>query len=168
MDAHLLCVAQTTKMLRNLAAWLKEAETFAEEKGFEVDRWLEMRLAPDQYGLARNVQAACDGAKFLAARLADVEAPSHPDDEKTMAELHERIAATIAFIEGVKRFDGAEERKIVLPFLPEGTWVTGQEYAVSFAVPNFYFHVTTAYAILRDKGVALGKRAFIGAMDVKT
>jgi len=169
MDVHQLCITQSTKMLRNLAAWLEEAESFAKERDFEADRWLEMRLAPDQFALVRQVQSACDTAKFMASRLGGPEAPSFPDDEKSMVEVQKRISDTVAYLEGVTAdmLEGAESKKVTLPFLPEGAWVTGEEYVVSFALPNLYFHVSTAYAILRERGVALGKRAFIGGMDVK-
>lgn len=169
MNVHQLAILQPVKMLRNTAQWLGEAEAFAESKGFDADRLLGMRLAPDQFELVRQLQSACDTAKFIGSRLTGLEPPKNTDDEATVAQIRDRIQATVAFLEsiGADALDGAAERKVVLPFLPEGQWVRGEDYVVEFALPNFYFHVTTAYAILRHNGVALGKRAFIGGMKLQ-
>lgn len=169
MNLHQLAILQPIKMLRNVAKWLVEAEAFADDKGFDADRLLGMRLAPDQFELVRQIQSACDAAKFIGSRLAEIDPPKHADDEKTAAEARDRIQATVAFLESISpdALDGAADRKIVLPFLPEGQWVRGEDYLAEFALPNFYFHTTTAYAILRHNGVALGKRAFIGGMNLQ-
>ncbi|MEQ9323453.1 MAG: DUF1993 domain-containing protein [Polyangiaceae bacterium] len=169
MNVHQLAIAQPVKMLRNVAKWLGEAEAFAEGKGFDADRLLGMRLAPDQFELVRQIQSACDAAKFIGARLAAVDPPKNADDEETIAQARDRIQATVAFLESIQAdaLDGAADRKIVLPFLPEGQWVRGEDYLIEFALPNLYFHVTTAYAILRHNGVGLGKRAFIGGMNLQ-
>lgn len=163
MSLHDTSVTQMSKMLRNLEGWLEKAEAHAKTKGFEVDVLAVARLAPDQYTLVRQVQAACDSAKFTAARLAAVDAPAHPDTETTIAELRTRIRSTISFLETVtpEQFAGAAEREVTLPFMP-GKAIKGADYLVDMAVPNFYFHVTTAYAILRHNGVPLGKYDFIG------
>lgn len=163
MSLHDLAVSQTSKILRNLEGWLEKAEAHAKAKGFDVDVLVAARLAPDQFALVRQVQSACDGAKLTAARLAGIEAPKHADDEKTIAELRERIRSTLAFLETVtpEQFEGASEREIRLPFLP-GKASKGGDYYVDFAQPNFYFHAVTAYSILRHNGVELSKYDYIG------
>ena len=154
-----------SKMLRNLEAWLTKAEASAEARSFEVDNLASMRLAPDQFPLVRQVQASCDAAKAGAARLAGVEVPSHPDTETTIKELRERIAKTLAFLEtiGPDKLKGREDSEVLLPFL-DNKKIKGQDYIHELALPNFYFHVTTAYAILRHAGVDIGKRDYVGSM----
>lgn len=169
MTIFQLAVVQPKKMLRNLDAWLAKGAALAEEKKFAPDVLLQQRLAPDQFALLRQVQSACDGAKLMAARLADVEAPKHEDTEKTYEEIRARIGKAVSFLEGIdpESMKDAADRKIVLGFLPEGAWVRGEEYLTSFALPNFYFHVSHAYAVLRHNGVDLGKKDFIGGMDIQ-
>lgn len=161
-------IAQFAKMLDNLDRWLEAAAAFAAEKGFEVDVLAASRLAPDQFSLVQQVQSACDAAKFAAAYLSGQTAPSHPDTEKTIAELRERVRSCVAYVRSVpaSSFAGAAERR-VSPAWMQGKWVRGDEYFTGIAVPNFYFHVVTAYAILRHNGVALGKMDFIGGIDMK-
>ncbi|MCX4243442.1 DUF1993 domain-containing protein [Paraliomyxa miuraensis] len=163
MSLHDASVTQMSKMLRNLDAWLDKAKEHAKAKEFDVEVLVTSRLAPDQFPLVRQVQSACDSAKYAVARLSGVEAPAHPDEEKTVDELQARIRAVIAYMETVTpdAFEGASDRRVTLPFLP-GKWTKGIEYFVDFAAPNFYFHVITAYAILRHNGVNLGKRDFLG------
>lgn len=163
MSLHDESVSQVSKMLRNMEGWFGKAEAHAKAKGYEVDVLAAARLAPDQYPLTQQVQAACDSAKFTAARLAGVTPPANPDTEKTIAELRERIRATLSFLETVtpEQFAGAADREVTLPFMP-GKAVKGAHYLVDMALPNFYFHVTTTYAILRHNGVELGKYDFIG------
>jgi hypothetical protein len=167
MDLFTQTVAQFLKTLRNLDGWLAAATEFAEAKKFEPDVLLQLRLAPDQYALVRQVQSACDSAKLAAARLSGKEAPTHPDTETTMAELRRRIVDVAGWLEGLRAADfvGAEERRLSLPWM-QGKWTTGADYAVQFAIPNFYFHVVTAYSILRHNGVELGKRAYIGSLPM--
>ncbi|MCB9715986.1 MAG: DUF1993 domain-containing protein [Myxococcales bacterium] len=172
LPIHDLTVFQMSKMLRNLDGWLGKAEDYAKEKGFEVDVLLQARLAPDMFPLARQVQAACDNAKFGAARLSGIEAPAHPDEEKTIAELRERIRSALAYLETVTPEGLAEsgDREIQLPFV-QGKACKGRDYLLEFVMPNFYFHITTAYAILRHNGVPLGKYDYIGGIkmyDVET
>ena len=152
-------------MLHNLDTWLDKAAAHAKAKNFEVDTLVHARLAPDMYSLDRQVQSACDSAKFSAAYLSGKEPPAHPDTEKTIAELRERIKKCLAFLETISPADvtGAEERKVA-PKWMQGKWVKGGEFALQLSVPNFYFHVTMAYAILRHNGVDVGKRDFIGSM----
>ena len=126
---------------------------------------LERRLIDDMHPLSKQVQIACDGAKLCVARLSGAEAPVHEDTETTIVELKARIAATLDFLASVPRdaVDGQEDREVVLKF-PGGEWpFKGQAYVVGFALPNFFFHLTTAYGLLRGAGVPLGKRDYLGA-----
>ena len=145
--------------LRNLRNWLDKAA--AEKPEAEL---IDARLAEDMYPLARQYQIVSDTAKNAAARLIGIDAPSMPDTETTFAELQARCDKTIAFIEGIDRsaFDGAETREIVLKF-PNGMGYrfNGADYLRNFALPNLYFHATTAYAIMRAAGVSLGKPDFL-------
>jgi hypothetical protein len=150
--------------LKNLAAILDKAQAYAEMRKIDPLVLTSARLYPDMFALARQVQIACDTAKGAVARLAGVEVPKHEDSEKTFAELKARIAKTLDFIAGVKpaQVDGSEEREIVLKLQGNDVKFKGLQYLLGFAWPNFYFHATTAYDILRHNGVELGKRDFIG------
>ena len=165
---HQMASVQMSKMLRNLDTWLEKAVGFAEDKSFEVENLLTARLAPDQYHLRRQVQVACDSAKLATVRLTGREAAVHEDGDQTMAELRERIAQVIGFLEGSSEsdFDGSPERTIELPFL-DGKVMSGRDYLIEFVQPNFYFHVNHAYAILRHNGVELGKRDVIGSLNLR-
>ncbi len=160
-------VPQFAKMLSNLDACLQKAIAHAKIKSYEPDILVQSRLAPDQYSLVRQVQAACDGAKFCAAYLSEKEAPLHPDNEKTMAELRQRIQTCNAYLATFKSedFDGWQTRRVAPGWL-KGKWMRGDQFLMQAALPNFYFHVTTGYAILRHNGVDLGKMDFIGALPV--
>lgn len=160
-------VQQFTKMLRNLDGWIETAVAHASKKGFDPEVFVGLRLAPDQYAFVKQVQSSCDSAKFAAAYLSGHKAPAHPDTETTVAQLRERIAACLRFLESVPEADyaAAEDRKVAPPWL-QGKWMTGGDYLTQTAIPNFYFHVTTAYAILRHNGVDLGKMAYIGSMPL--
>jgi hypothetical protein len=151
-------------MLRNLSALLDKAQAYCDAKKIEPAAIAGARLYPDMYPLTRQVQIACDTAKGAVARLAAVEIPKHEDTEQTFAELKARIAKTVDFIESVKagKIDGAEEREIVLKMRAGDRKFSGLHYLLGFAYPNFYFHVTTAYNILRHNGVEIGKTDFIG------
>jgi hypothetical protein len=156
-------VTQFGRMLANLDAWLTASASYAQQKGFDAEILTKARLAPDQYALVQQVQSACDQAKFAAAYLTGQKAPSHPDTESTLGELHARVAAVQAYLKTFKASDfaGAEERRVAPPWMG-GNSVRGETYVHRIAVPNFYFHVTTAYAILRHNGVPLGKQEFVG------
>lgn len=156
-------ITQYGRMLENLDAWLQKAIAYGKEKGFDPEILTAARLAPDQYALVQQVQSACDAAKYAAAYLAGRPAPSHPDTETTVAELRARIATCVAYLKGFQAgdFTGAEERRVAPPWMG-GNSVRGETYVHRISVPNFYFHVTTAYAILRHNGVALGKADFVG------
>ena len=160
-------VNQFARMLQNLDRWLEAGRAFAEKKKFEPDVLALSRLAPDQYELIRQVQAACDQAKFAAAYLSGQKAPSHPDTEKTLAELQTRIKTCRQYVESVKasEYAGAAERKVSPPWL-QGKYFKAADYLAQVAIPNFYFHVTMVYAILRHNGVELGKMDYIGSMAV--
>ena len=150
--------------LTNLAALLHKAEASAQARKIDPAVFITARLAPDMHPLSRQVQIASDGAKGGAARLAGVEAPSFPDTEATFAELHTRIAKTIAYLDGftADQFAGAETRDIVLK-TPNGDFTfTGQSFLLTVMLPNVFFHITTAYNILRHNGVELGKFDFLG------
>ncbi len=153
--------------LHNLHNILEKAEAHAEARKFDAANLLATRLAPDMFPLTRQIQVAADNAKFATARLTGKEAPRDPDDETTIPQLKERLQRTIAFIQSAQPadFDGAAEREARLGFLP-GLYMTGHDYLIQFAVPNFYFHLTAAYAILRSSGVELGKRDFIGEITL--
>lgn len=161
-------VPQFTKMLQNLSRFFDKAVAHADAKRFDVSILLESRLAPDQYSLTRQVQTACDTAKLATARLTGKQAPSHPDTEKTLDELRARIQSTIAWLGSLRPedFEGAEERRVTRPHW-QGKSLSGTEYAIQHAIPNFYFHVTTAYAILRHNGVDLGKMDFLGPLPFR-
>ena len=150
-------------MLKNLAAILEKAEAHAKAARVDPQSYLEARLAPDMHPLTSQVQLASDAAKSGAARLAGVAAPSFPDTETTWAEVKARVAKTIAFVEGVKReqVDGREDATIELPLPGRTLSFSGRDFLALFALPNFLFHVTTAYALLRARGVPLGKMDFL-------
>ena len=156
-------LAHWTKMLGNMDRWLEMATENAERRKFPVDVLAEARLAPDQFELSRQVQSACDAAKNAAAYLSGTAPPSHPDTEKTIAELRTRIATCIAYVQSVPaaKLAGAADARVAPPWL-KGRWMRGGDYFLQFAMPNFYFHVVTTYAILRHNGVEIGKRDFLG------
>jgi hypothetical protein len=150
--------------LRNLSAILDKAQAHAEAKKIEPVVFTQSRLAPDMFPLSRQVQIACDSAKGAIARLAGVEIPKHEDTEQTFAELKARIAKTLDFVESLKpaQIDGSEDREVVLKLRGQDVKFNGLQYLLGFAYPNFYFHVTTAYNILRHNGVEIGKRDYVG------
>jgi hypothetical protein len=158
---------QLKKMLTQLDTWLDTATEHAKKKSFDPNVLVQARLAPDQYPLVRQVQSACDTAKFACARLTGKDAPKHPDTEQTVDELHARIRSVTSYLDTFKAADfaGAETRAVELPFL-EGKKIVGERYLCEMALPNFYFHLVTAYAILRHNGVDLGKRDFIGSLTL--
>ncbi|HET6972064.1 MAG TPA: DUF1993 domain-containing protein [Phenylobacterium sp.] len=150
-------------MLKNLAAFFDKAEAHAKAEGKDPGDYLTARLAPDMATLIGQVQFASDAAKSGAARLAGVAPPSFPDTETTWDEVKARIAKAIAFVEGIKReqVEGAEDRTIELPLPNRTLTFNGRDFVTGFSMPNFLFHVTTAYGVLRSQGVPLGKMDFL-------
>jgi hypothetical protein len=158
-------VLECKKMLTNLETWLEKGVAHAGARSFDPNVLLTLRLAPDQYPFVQQVQAACDSAKLLAARLSGKTAPKHPDTEQTVDEVRARIRTSTSYLDSFKAadFDGAESRPVELPFL-EGKVIEGSDYLLEWGLPNVFFHVTTAYAILRHNGVPLGKFDYIGSV----
>ena len=150
--------------LKNLSGILDKAQAHAEARKIDPVALLNFRLYPDMFPMKRQVQTACDTAKGAVARLAGVEVPRHEDTEETFAELKARIAKTIDFIQSIKpaQVDGSEEKNIHLRLGQREIDFKGMQYLLGQALPNFYFHVTTAYDILRHNGVELAKRDYIG------
>ncbi|HTI67306.1 MAG TPA: DUF1993 domain-containing protein [Caulobacteraceae bacterium] len=157
------------RMLKNLSAMLDKGEAYAKDNGIALSTLVQARLAPDMGDLARQVQFASDSAKGGAARLAGLEPPAMPDTETTLPELKDRIARTVAFVETVKReqVDGQEGREIVLKFPGRTMTFTGADFLLGFSMPNFLFHVTTAYDVLRSQGVPLQKMDYLMGANVK-
>jgi hypothetical protein len=151
-------------MLGNLSAILDKAMAQAEAKKLDPAVLLKSRLAPDMLPFTFQVQTACDSAKGCAARLAGLVPPSFPDTETTFPELKARIAKTLDFVKSVKpeQIDGSEERKLSFKLGGREYHFTGQSFLLTFALPNFFFHITTAYALLRHNGIELGKQDYLG------
>jgi hypothetical protein len=156
-------IATYIRMLGNLSHFMDKAQSHAADQHVELSTLAEASLGHGMFPLARQIQLASDAAKGGGARLAGIEAPSMPDTETTFPELKERIAKTIAFLETIQRdqVDGQENRQIVLTFPGRTMEFIGQSFLLTFSLPNFLFHVTTAYAILRSQGVPLGKMDFL-------
>ncbi|SJM92762.1 DUF1993 domain-containing protein [Crenothrix polyspora] len=152
------------RLLGNLSTILDKAAVHAEAKKIDPAIFVNARLAADMYPLSRQIQIATDIVKGCAARLAGIEVPSYADNETTFAELQTRIAKTVAFLHSVSaaQIDGSEERKITLKLGSREVSFLGQAYLLDFVYPNFYFHITTTYAILRHNGVEIGKMDFLG------
>lgn len=157
-----------TKSLKALDQILAKTSDFLQEKGMEESHLLNLQLAPDMFPFKKQVQIACDNAKGVAARLSGMEVPSHPDNEESIAELRTRIQKTLEILAGVTEasFKGAEARQVTLPYFP-GKYLTGMDYAREYVLPNFFFHVTTAYALLRKEGMNIGKGDFLGDLPMK-
>jgi hypothetical protein len=157
-------VPQLKKMLVNLTAILTKAEEHAAAKGIDSKVLVGARLFPDMFPLAKQVQIACDQVKLGLARLASVEAPKFDDTESTLAQLKERIAKTIAFMDSIKpeQIDGTEAKEIKFSIKEWSFEFVGEQYVLTWIIPNFYFHVTTTYNILRHNGVELGKADYLG------
>jgi len=155
------------KLLGQMDKWLEAAAEHATAKKFDSAVYLTLRLAPDQFPFVRQVQTACDTAKLGAARLTGKEAPKHADDEQTLDQLRARIQSTISFLSTLtpEDFAGAAERKVSQPRW-EGKFMHGADYFLEHAQPNFFFHYTHTYALLRHNGVNLGKRDYLGPVKM--
>jgi uncharacterized protein len=160
--------SQMNKLLGQLDKWLDAAAAFAKAKSFEPSTIMSYRLAPDQFAFPRQVQIACDTLKLGASRLTGKDAPSHPDTEQTLEELQARVRAVRAYLDGLSAADyaGAATRVVTQPRW-EGKVMMGADYFMEHVVPNFYFHSSHTYAILRHIGVPIGKRDFLGTLSMR-
>ena len=160
-------IAPLSRMLINLDAVISKAEQYAEKNSIEPATLIQARLFPNMLPLVFQIRIATDTAKGAAARLSGSNVPKWADDEETFADVHARIRKAIDFLATFKpsQFEGGEKRKIELKLGPREVKFTGTDYITSFVIPNFYFHVTTAYAILRHNGVDVGKRDYLGDSD---
>jgi hypothetical protein len=166
VSVHSLAVEQVSHTLSQLLGFFDKADAYAEAKKFDVSVLVNSRLAPDMLPFVRQIQIASDNAKFGVARLAGIEAPKFEDNEKTLDELRARVRKTLDFIKSVpaSAFEGAEDRDIKIA-VPNRTFeMKGLTYLRGWVLPNVFFHVTTAYLILRHNGVDVGKRDFLGEL----
>lgn len=155
---------QFAKMLNNLLVILQKGEEFAASKGMDEKELVESRLIADMFPLSKQVQIACDQVKNGMARLAGIEPPKYDDQETTLAQLRERVTKTLLFLQSIQpeQIDGTEEKKIEFSIQTYHFEFVGAQYLLTWLIPNFYFHVTTTYDILRHHGVAIGKTDFLG------
>jgi hypothetical protein len=162
MNLYDATVPVFTKLLSNVGKWLDKAAAHADTRKFDVDVLASARLAPDQYPFVRQIQSACDLAKYTVAKLTGKEPPAHPDTEKTMAEVRQRILSVVDYLATFKRedFSGAEERPCSHAWMG-GKSMRGDDYLNHLSLPNFHFHLTTAYDILRHNGVDVGKMDYL-------
>jgi hypothetical protein len=163
---HSASVPVFVRMLGNVLQWLDKAEAHAQAKKFDAGVYLSARLAPDMLPFVRQIQIACDAVKFGVARLAGVEAPKFEDNEASIADLRARIRKTLDYIGSVPaaQIDGTDDKDIVVPRRDGSMTLKGEAYLKQFVLPNFFFHVTTTYALLRHNGVDLGKADFLGPL----
>jgi hypothetical protein len=158
--------AQFKKQLGQLDKWLVSASEYAKSRNFDPNVFLTLRLAPDQFPLVRQVQIACDTVKLAAAFLTGKAAQPQEDNESTLEQLQSRIQSIVTLLNGLTPEDlGSAATRVVSQPRWKGEWMTGEDYFIQHAVPNFYFHLTTAYAILRHNGVSVGKRDYLGAQN---
>ncbi len=166
---YIAFLGQFKKQLGQISHWIDLAIAHARAEGVDPDSFLELRLAPDQFPLARQIQIACDTAKFAASRLAGTEAPNHPDTEKTLEELRARTKTVIAYLDGFKESDFADvATRVITQPRWEGKTMTAPDYFREHALPNFYFHLTHTYALLRHRGVNIGKRDYLGTLTMQS
>jgi hypothetical protein len=167
MSLYEFSVPAYTLALTNLSKQMDKAATFAQSRKFDTKLLADTRLIADMLPFAKQVQISCDNAKGPVARLAGIDNPKHEDNETTFDELRARINKTLDFIQSVKpeQFAGAEQREVVLTFPSLTLKFNGKDYLTKFALPNFYFHATMAYALLRQSGVEIGKGDFLGAIQ---
>ena len=166
LSLHDLSIGALIRGLTNLSTILDRAAVHAGAKKFDPAVLVQLRLYPDMYPLVRQVQIACDTAKGAAARLASIDVPKHEDTEATLDELKQRIAKTVAFLKSVKvdSVNGPDDRAIELKFPNGAMKFTAATYILDFVMPNFYFHSSMVYALLRSNGVELGKSDFLGTL----
>jgi uncharacterized protein len=162
-------IRQMHKMLGQLSKWLDVAAAFAASKKFDPANLLPSRLAPDQFPFVRQVQSACDTAKLAAARLTGRQPPPHPDTEASLDELKARIKAVQGYLDEFSAADfEASATRVVSSPRWEGKVMSGADYLREHGIPNFYFHLSHSYALLRHNGVSLGKADFLGPLPLKT
>ena len=163
-----LSVLEIKKLLSNVDGWLDKAVAFAAIKKFDANTLLQARIAPDMFPLVRQIQAACDQAKYAVARTAGKQPPAHADTETTIDELKKRIASVVGYIGefSAKDFEGADDRSVTTPRW-EGKQMVATNYFLEHAQPNVYFHLMTTYLILRHNGVDVGKKDFLGQLPWK-
>jgi uncharacterized protein len=167
ISMHSVSAPVYARMLKNLLSWLDKAEAHAQAKKFDVNVLLTARLAPDMLPFAAQIQIAADAAKFGVARLAGVEAPKFDDKEASIAELKERVRKTVEFVQSVPaaQINGSEDKDIIVPRRDGSMVLKGEFFLKHFSLPNFFFHVTMTYALLRHNGVELGKVDYLGAQQ---
>jgi hypothetical protein len=161
-------VVQLSKILGNIESWLDKAEAYAKQKSFDPNVLLQARLAPDQFNLLKQLQIVSDWAKNGPSRLAGKDAPMFPDDEHTFEQIRKRVRSTVTYLAtfSERDFNGAETRVVPIARMP-GKGSLAPLYLRETILPNFYFHATTAYAILRHNGVDLGKRDYVGPVTTQ-
>ena len=166
ISMHSASVPVFTRMLGHLVLWMDKAEAHAQAKKFDPSVYLVARLAPDMLPFIKQIQIACDAAKFGGARPGGVEAPRFDDNEASVADLRERIRKTLEFVRSVPAdaIDGSEAKDITVPRRDGNITMKGEAYLKNYVLPNFFFHVTTAYALLRHNGVELGKGDYLGSL----
>jgi len=164
-----LTIREMHKVLGQIPLWLDKAAAHATAKKFDPESMLHWRIAPDMFPLTRQIQFVCDQAKFAASRGAGKDTPSHPDTETTIADLRTRISTVMTYLDTFKAtdFDGAADRTLSLPRW-EGKKMSALDYVVEHATPNFFFHATTTYLLMRHNGVDIGKRDFLGALNYRS
>jgi hypothetical protein len=164
ISMHSASVPVFVRLLGNLSKWLDKAEAHAQAKKFDPNVLLTARLAPDMLPFTKQIQIGCDAAKFGVARLAGIDAPKFEDNETSLADLKARVEKTMAFLQSVPaaQVDGSDDKDINVPRRDGSLVMKGEAYLKHFALPNFFFHMTTTYALLRHNGVDLGKSDFLG------
>ena len=167
LSMHSASVPMFTRMLNNMLAWLDKAEVHAKARDFDLENYLGLRLAPDMLPFSRQIQITSDSAKNCVARLAGLEPPKWADDEASIDELRERIQKTIEYVESIPaaKIDGSEKREVSMPAGPDRTLTfDGETFLKGFSIPNFFFHASMTYALLRQGGVELGKLDYLGGL----
>jgi hypothetical protein len=167
ISMHSMSVPVFVRMLENLLRWLEKAEAHATAKKFDIDVLMTARLAPDMLPFSAQVGIATDSAKLCVARLTGADAPKFADDETRVEQLKERVRRTLEFLRSVPaaRFEGSETRDVTIPLRTGSIVLKGEIFLKHFSLPNFFFHVTTTYDLLRHNGVELGKMDFLGALQ---
>jgi uncharacterized protein len=162
INTYLLASLITAKSMRSMIAILNKAQQWTAQEHVSEESLLSAKLAPDMFPFVKQIQMISDNAKGIASRLSGVEVPSFEDTETSLDQLVDRLNRTIEFVEAIpaESFDNAEDRKIIIPYIP-GKYMTAEEYVRSYGLPNFFFHMVTAYAILRNQGMSLGKMDYI-------